>query len=260
MKKLLLSMALLGSFTACQKDDAAPAAVPGFAFRATTADALTMATHDTCSLFNKSQHAQSVAWDFGNGVTSEAPRPVLSYDKPGTYTVKLTTTNREGLKTSVSKTVQVLDLVVKRIVLNRTYWSLTPIPNFNSTWPKTDEADVYVQIQHLTPDSRFLPGGIVENAPVVFKSAPLKNVFRDTRTPLVIEVPGKVVLDKRKFRLSTDRYVTSLMATNADGTYCLMGSWFSGSSDMARIDDFTTRQYVYNVSLLSYLDIECRYE
>lgn len=149
MKKLLLGLALLGSFTACQKEEDAPAAVPGFVFRNSTAEALTIATHDTCSLFDRSQYAQSVAWDFGNGVTSAARRPVLSYDKPGTYTVTRTTTNGEGRKSAVSKTVQVLDMVVKRIVLNRPYWFLAPIPNFNSTWPKADEADVYVQIQHV---------------------------------------------------------------------------------------------------------------
>ncbi|UOQ73196.1 PKD domain-containing protein [Hymenobacter cellulosilyticus] len=158
MKKLVMGVALLGLLTACQKEDEAPAAEPGFTFRGSTIDALDIATHDTCSLFNKSKNAQSFLWDFGNGVTSEAKQPVLSYDKPGNYIVTLTTTNQEGRKTSISKTVQVRDLVVKRIMLNRVYWSLTPIPNFNSTWPQTDEADVYLQIQYVTQNSKFLPG------------------------------------------------------------------------------------------------------
>ncbi|UOQ53979.1 PKD domain-containing protein [Hymenobacter cellulosivorans] len=262
MKKLILGLALLGSFTACQKEDAAPAAEPGFTFRATTADALDIATHDTCSLFNKSKNAQSFSWDFGNGVTSQAKRPVLSYDKPGNYIVTLTTTNGAGQKSSVSKTVRVLDVVVQRVIVNSAYWSLTPIPNFNATWPQTEQADVFVQIQHVTENSKFLPGGIVENAPVVFRSESLKNVVRDTRTPLTIAVPGKVVLDKRKFgrSFSSDYYLISLMATDATGTYCLVSNMFSGGNALAKVDDFASRKYVYAVSLLSSLEVECSYE
>ncbi|UOQ73195.1 hypothetical protein [Hymenobacter cellulosilyticus] len=102
----------------------------------------------------------------------------------------------------------------------------------------------------------------MENAPVVFRSEALKNVFRDTRTPLAIEVPSKVALDKRKFgrSFSNDYYLVSLMATDAAGTYCLISNMFSGGSAGPKTDDFASRKYIYNVALFSSLDLECSYE
>lgn len=41
------------------------------------------------------------SWDFGNGQKSTDPNPEITFDKPGTYSVKLTVTDKEGAKSEV---------------------------------------------------------------------------------------------------------------------------------------------------------------
>jgi hypothetical protein len=54
--------------------------------------------HYQVDLFNKSLLAQSYQWDFGNGETSTAENPVVTYTSSGKYTIKLTVTPlNEGL-------------------------------------------------------------------------------------------------------------------------------------------------------------------
>jgi hypothetical protein len=54
--------------------------------------------HYQVDLFNKSLLAQSYHWDFGNGETSTAENPVVTYTSSGKYTIKLTVTPvNEGL-------------------------------------------------------------------------------------------------------------------------------------------------------------------
>ncbi|HQO49727.1 MAG TPA: PKD domain-containing protein, partial [Bacteroidales bacterium] len=41
---------------------------------------------------NKSLNANGYLWDFGNGITSTEENPVVQFDTPGIYSVKLTCT------------------------------------------------------------------------------------------------------------------------------------------------------------------------
>ena len=47
------------------------------------------------------------SWDFGNGQKSSDPNPEITYDKPGTYSVKLTVTDKEGAKSEALLEVKV---------------------------------------------------------------------------------------------------------------------------------------------------------
>lgn len=46
-------------------------------------------------------------WDFGDGTTSDEMTPVKKYDNVGTYNVKLSVTDNEGLVTTAEKTIEV---------------------------------------------------------------------------------------------------------------------------------------------------------
>ncbi|TGE09475.1 PKD domain-containing protein [Hymenobacter fodinae] len=264
MKNLVLSLGCLTMLASCQEITPAPAPVSDFTFRGAKAAEQNLTTNDTCSLFSAVQHATSLSWDFGNGITSNAKRPVLSYDKSGTYTVTLTATGADGQRSSVSKKVEVLDMVLKRLVIDKAYWSLVPLQNFNATWPTTEYADVFVQIQQLQATSTFPPGGLVPNAPVVFKSAIAPNVFRNTVTPMVVEVPGRVVLELPKLSRGNtwaNTYLVSLLAQNQHGTYCLFSNMFSGSGQSFKTDGVKRgNTLTYSTSLFSQVRMEFQFE
>ena len=50
----------------------------------------------TVSFSSTIQNASSYQWDFGNGTTSSLEKPVVLYDSPGNYPVKLTVTDEDN--------------------------------------------------------------------------------------------------------------------------------------------------------------------
>lgn len=56
---------------------------------------------------NKSKHAKTYSWDFGNGTTSSLSNPSAVFKKPGAYEVKLTVVNETGVKDVQFKNVLV---------------------------------------------------------------------------------------------------------------------------------------------------------
>lgn len=105
MKKinLLLSMAMiamLGVFTACEKDDE-PVAEPYADFEYAISEENSLEVTFT----NKSTNAESFNWAFGDGETSTEENPVHEYSEGGTFEVSLTATNADGVSTAVTKTI-----------------------------------------------------------------------------------------------------------------------------------------------------------
>jgi PKD repeat protein len=200
----MVALAFLAVCTRCQPKEVAPTPNADFTFRNTAGQVLTIATYDTCTVVSRAQPAQTVRWDLGNGTQASTQKVVLSYPVAGTYSLQLTATNQAGETRTEQKTVRVLDRVLKRVVLNRVYWSPVPnsIPNFNATWPLTPTADVYTQIQERTATTTFLPGGLVLNAPILFTSTVVPAVSADTRTPITINVATRFVFDKQKFTIT----------------------------------------------------------
>ena len=258
--KRIAALGILAACTMCQQKEVAPAPSADFAFRGTLGEVLTLATSDTCTAASVATPAQTVSWDLGNGTQASTPKVVLSYPVAGTYTVRLTATNQAGETRTALKTVRVLNRVLKRIVINRVYWALAPgsIPNFNATWPTTTEADVHALIQEWTVGTTFPSGGLVPSAPVLFRSASLPAVSYDTRTLLTINVPAGFVFDKQKFQ--DRKYILSLLATNAEGTYCLFSNLFSGSGATITKENLARNEFSVTTSLISTMTFECEYE
>ena len=61
---------------------------------------------------NNSTNANNYFWDFGNGQTSLATSPKLTYAKTGNYQVKLVSETSNGCKDSVVKNVQVREMPI----------------------------------------------------------------------------------------------------------------------------------------------------
>jgi PKD repeat protein len=59
--------------------------------------------------YNTSVDAADYLWQFGDGITSEFPTPVYSYDDPGTYTVTLTAYGSGNEVNSYSKIIEVVE-------------------------------------------------------------------------------------------------------------------------------------------------------
>jgi PKD repeat protein len=254
------SLLLLATCTMCQQQEVAPAPNATFVFRGTADPVLTLGTSDTCTVASLAQTSQTVRWDLGNGTQATTPHVVLSYPVAGIYTVKLTATNQAGETQTEVKTVRVLNRVLKRIVFHRVYWSLAPgsIPNFNATWPRTMTADVYAQIQEVAATTTFPPGGLVPSAPILFTSAALPAVSYDTQTPLTLNVATRVIFDKQKFKAGG--YLLSMLARNAEGTYCLFSNMFSGSNALITKESIARNEFSVTTSLISSLTFECEYE
>jgi len=103
---LILSIAMiamLGMFTACEKDDDTKVADPyaDFDYEVSEENALEV------SFTNKSTNSETYSWDFGDGETSTEENPVHEYAEGGTYEVTLTATNADDVSTDVSKTLSI---------------------------------------------------------------------------------------------------------------------------------------------------------
>ncbi|WP_035850165.1 collagenase [Kitasatospora azatica] len=72
-----------------------------------TASFTALATDLTVSFTDTSTGAASRSWDFGDGTASTAANPVKTYPAAGSYTVRLTVTNSQGVSATSSQTVTV---------------------------------------------------------------------------------------------------------------------------------------------------------
>ncbi len=247
--------------TGCKKDHPAITPVAAFSFRGDTTSAFKMATYDTCTLISNAAGTDSVAWNFGNGITAKGKNAVLSYPASGNYTVTLTVVNKDGATATQVKHITILDRILKRIIVKKVYWDTIPnrIPYFNAVWPQTSTADISVRAQHLSYGDSIVPvSGILYNSPYIFQTAAVKNISYNTSVPFEIPVTGKVIIDKPEI---LDRsFVLSLMATNATDTYCLMMSFAGGTSFGIIKEDFASNSFVVTCDLFSSVELDCDFE
>ena len=129
MKKTInLSIILFASivFVSCKKDHAllkkphAMMSVSAYGgFGTTYLDtAFIIGTHDALVLHNISENADSINWNLGNGVSTNQHDVLLTYDKPGKYTVVLTAFNKDGIKSQAFKNFTVKERILKSFSIN----------------------------------------------------------------------------------------------------------------------------------------------
>ena len=258
MKKSVLFLMPLSVIIFACTEDVKP--VADFTFREETTSSFAMATYDTCSLNNRSKHAQSVFWDLGDGRTSTDPDLILSYENAGTYDVTLTVTNEDGQKATVSKTVVVKDRVLRSIDISKVYWE----ENTNG-WPPTAKADIYLQIQKYS-NTAMTDGYLCPDCPVLYTSPAIQDVDRSTTTGITIAVDEKIIIDKKLIKFAhpenvNEAYLISLMAKDENGhVYCLQSNRGSGTYFGILTENFADNQFIVQNGPFSDYKLVCHFE
>ncbi|RYU78171.1 PKD domain-containing protein [Hymenobacter persicinus] len=120
MKKIILSLALVGTL-ACSKEEnaqpAGPKVTPSAATAAFTAQWNVAAEQENITFTNASKNAVRYEWDFGDGQASIATSPTIKYPSKGTYTVRLLAYDAEGKASTLEQTIKVGKRYVKEIKL-----------------------------------------------------------------------------------------------------------------------------------------------
>lgn len=270
-KKNLLAISFFLCLTACRKNavinqnltpPVASFSVSGY----TSNNVITIGTYDQYQLTNNSINTVTYFWNLGNDSTSKLKNPVLWYPKSGTYTLTLTAQNENGQKTSVSKTVKVLNRVIKQVVIRG-------LLNFNgSINPTLNKPNVWAVIKLGANNSNYpFPVGANSsfNAPVVFQSQVIPNLD-SANIPYTINVPNKIVLDFPALATSTEQnlgykgvgYGLELYAQNANGTYLLSSSYQPFYRAQSGTISWPEADIQKNIFIARYgnIDLICDYE
>lgn len=113
IKFLFLSCLMIGLITACDTDELpeegsiADETPPSAAFSTTPNEA----DYKLISFTNLSISATDYAWDFGDGNTSTEANPTNTYAADGTYTVKLTATDKLNQSSTTEKIIEIVEPV-----------------------------------------------------------------------------------------------------------------------------------------------------
>jgi PKD repeat protein len=231
MKTLTLILCTVLFLLSCKKDKInAPAPVAAFTIDGQYLEEFKMATHEAVWLVDSSKNADSVRWDFGNGVVSRGHTVALSYEKSGVYTLTQTVTNAEGKTSTASKKITILDRVLKRVVIQSVYWDPVPdnIDHFNYVWPQTTTASVYMQFNKYKEGDSVVPrSGLLPNSPVLFTSSVVQNVPNEGYAGITMPDNQKFIIDMsmiearslQAFLVAKDKSgnVFNLTSTNQSG-------------------------------------------
>ena len=259
MKNIIFLLPLLSAmFFTCADDTVAPDA--DFTFRDDSSETLIMATYDTCSAVNRSKNAQSLRWDLGDGRSSEDHVVVLSYDKSGTYNVKLSVIGIYGEETIITKKVIVKDRVLRSIRISKVNWD----ENTNG-WPPTSKADIFLQIQEYT-DAEMTDGYLCPTCPVLYTSPVVPDVENSTTSPIEIPVTEKIIIDKKMINFAhaenlNKAYLISLMAKDEQGdVYCLQSNRGSGTYFGVLRESFAENEFIVQNGPFSDYQLVCEFE
>lgn len=235
LARFVLFSAFTLSLVACQKEGApslpAPLVMASFSvFGAAAPDVITVGTYDPIQVNNQSTNAVSYRWSLGNDSTKTGLNPgLLRYPKAGTYTLTLTAKNASGQQTSLSRTVKVLDRVIKQIVIVGTRFENIPPPH---SFPDPTAWAVL----RLGPDHVSYP---VPNDPYASYPAPIlwqspAVAHMNDHLPYVFDLPGKVILDYaalsaapgwQKLSYTGVGYGLELYVQDATGSYLASSSY-----------------------------------
>lgn len=254
MKKNIIALIFATLFASCKKENNSVQPSADFTFSHNNTTAFRLATTDTTMLISSVTNATSLSWDLGDGRKSTNNKLVLSYPKSGVYTVTLTAQASNGKTVTVSKTVTVLDRVLKNIVIDKVYWNNTDAQFKGAGWPPTDTADIYVKIQQFPGNTRGLTSSLV----TLYTSPLIKKVFKDSNSQYYISVPPKIILDK--MLLLHTVYVISLVAKNSTGEYELFSNLWGGSSCGAVTDNLAQNLFTVRATFFTSVNLNFDFE
>jgi len=231
---LLLFVIVLG-FSACKKDkdaNIAPAPVASFNVNGDTTQSQIMGVYDAYQLTNNSVNADAYTWDFGNGTVLRDKEVAVWYPASGIYTLTLTAISKDGRKSVMSKTIKVVDPVLKHITVDAL--NLQSALGFSNAYPVANKVNVWVEILKAAPNQSYplLSTGTFD-APLIYKTSVLTKVDV-TKLPLEFDIKDKIVIDMptltKNYGYTGLGYAFNLYAQDNTGTYLLSSSYGSGVS------------------------------
>jgi PKD repeat protein len=227
---VIVTIALL-IVAGCKKEKLlTPNPIANFTLDGDTSQSLTIGTFDTYSLINNSSNAESVVWDFGNGVISRNQETAVYYTKSGNYLLTLAATNKDGKISVLSKKIRVVDRVLKQVTISSLNWKSALAASTN--YPNGNKINVWVEILQGAPNQtyQYLNIGTFD-APLIYKSPVAVNV--DTAAvPMVFNVSSKIVIDISVLTFGYGYkglgYGINLYAQDAANTYLLSSTYWGG--------------------------------
>lgn len=214
-----------------------PAPVASFSVAgAASNDVIKVGTYDAIVVTNTSTKADTYTWSLGNdSIKTGADPRIFRYPKAGTYSLTLTVQNADGQKSSTSRTIRVLDRVVKQVAIVFARFE-------NASPPHIFDRPTLQAVVRLGPDKVTYPDPTNRytsyNAPVVFRSPLVQNVT-ENQFPLIFPLTERLVLDiptltnpleyrgRNKTGYSGVGYGLELYMQDATGTYLASSSYQS---------------------------------
>ncbi len=227
---------------------------PAGGFTVTLTDSvLIIGTHDGLLLMSNSQNADSVHWDFGNGVTSSAANTPVSYENPGVYMITLTAINKDGAKSVAARKVTVMERVLKDFSIDFIYLNKFVVQQ--PGLPLFTKLNLWLVIKFSSSSSDPVgPDGDI-TAPVVFQSPAFANLDSSYHSTVHFAVPAgqKVIINtpvnNPEYTSKGKGVIAELYGQDGTGTYLLSSSaWtalqlLSGGGDPAYSKTFTLGYY-----------------
>ena len=197
---------------------------------ANTETMLVMGTHDLTVLSSNVANADSILWDFGNGIKSQEKNVTVEYAEKGIYNLTLTAFGKGGEKSVATKTMNVKERVVTKFVIDKLYMN-----NFATSQiglPVFSKLDLWIELKFSqTPPPWTSNNDVI--APTIFKSPVFTQIDSSFHSAITYTVPSlsDIVIN---YPVNNHDYtqgpglVANLYGKDNSGTYLLLSSAWSG--------------------------------
>jgi PKD repeat protein len=175
-----------------------------------TAEYDTIAAGQTLQFFDSTHNATSLAWNFGDGVTSTAHNPTHTYQDTGTYTVTFTANNRGGNNAAKS---------IKIRVVNFGWWSFNSMKYYLTSY--SIGAVGFRGFSTLGPDSVILFSmSFADSFPTLPDSFPLAPSFVMLPGQVLIQLDLSESLNVGAYRSANPATTGAVYFTRPNGALC----------------------------------------
>lgn len=234
MKSILTAFAIAVVFFSCTKQSPSITPRADFFFGSTDTTAI-IGTHDELYLSSGSIGADSVSWNLGNEKIMRGDFVTVSYDSAGTYKISLTAYGKNGITSTVSRTVTVKERVLKSFSINDLYINKFDKYAFSQNGlPVFTNINLWLQVKfsHSNTDTFTSNGDML--VPVVYSSPVFANIDSSFHSSInfTLNSTDKVVIpfpiNNFYFKNIGRGLLINLYGQDNSGTYLLASSGWPG--------------------------------